>query len=90
MEKLLFPLFRHTFKDQSIQYVGEDIVVGGLNFLVFGLLRAVEYVRYKYLVYHIHSLCMYTATYIFSGPSAMTKGRPPITMLETGTQHKYR
>ena len=31
---------------------------------------------------HLYTLCTYTTTYIFGGPRAMSKTRPPTTMVE--------
>ena len=58
-----------------------SIAVGARHFWLFGLLRAAEIVLYTYRVYHIHTLCIYTTIYMLSGPPAMTKGRPPTTMV---------
>ena len=72
---------------QSVWMLGGHTVctidVGGRHFLLFGLLRAVKYVLWAYPIYYVHTLCIYTTIYIFSGPPAMTKGRPPTTMICT-------
>ena len=38
-------------------------------------------IYYTYLVYHVNSLCAYTAIYTFSKQSAMANGRPPTTVV---------
>ena len=58
-----------------------SIVVGECHFLLFDLLRAAEYVLFIYLIYRVRTLCINTTAYMCSGPSAMTKGCLPTTML---------
>ena len=57
------------------------IVVGGRHLWLFRLLRAAEYVLYTYFTYHTHTLCIYTSTQMYSGPSAITKGCPSTTVM---------
>ena len=57
------------------------IVVGGRHVWLFGLLRTAEYVIYTYLMYNIYNLCILKTIHMLSGPPAMTKGRPPSTMI---------
>ena len=46
------------------------------------LLRAAEHILHTYHIYQVYTLCMYTTIYIFSGPSAVTKGIPPTTKVQ--------
>ena len=56
-------------------------VVGRRHFWLFSLVRAAECILYSRLIYHVYSLCMYTAMGIFSGLPTMTKGRLPTNMV---------
>ena len=56
------------------------IVVGRRHFWLFVLASGPPYILYTYLVHHVYTRCIYTTIYIFGGPLAMTKTRPPTTM----------
>ena len=49
-------------------------VVDGRHFWFFCPLRAAEYILYPYLIYHLHTLCIYTTMKTFSRPPAVAKG----------------
>ena len=51
-----------------------SIVVGGRHCWLFFVWCGQLNMYYIFLIYHVHSLCIYTAIYIFSGLPAMTKG----------------
>ena len=53
------------------------------------LLWAAECILYKYLLYHVCALCIYTTVYICSGPAAMITSRPSTTMVRSGTGVKH-
>ena len=57
-----------------------SIVVGGRHFWPFVLAGGLPFILYTYLIYHLYTLCIYTTIYIFGGPPATSKTRPPATM----------
>ena len=58
-----------------------DIVVGGRLFWLFVLAGGPPYILYTGLIYHVYTLCIYATICIFGRPPAMSKSRPPTTML---------
>ena len=57
-----------------------NIVVGGRHFWLFVFAGGPPYILYTYLMYHVYTLCICANIYIFGGPPAMSKGRPPTTV----------
>ena len=58
-------------------------VVAGRHFWLFVFAGGPPYKLYTYIIYHVYTLCIYTTIYIFGRLPAMSKGRPPTTMLHT-------
>ena len=56
-------------------------VVGGCVFWLFVLAGGPPYILYTYLAYRLYTLCIYSTIYMFGGPPAMWKTRPPTTMV---------
>ena len=69
--------------------MSKSIVLGGRHFWLFVLAGGPAYILYTYLIYHLYTLCTYTTIYIFGGPLAMSKIRPPTTMSKSAAhEHK--
>ena len=64
------------------------IVVGRRQFWLFVLAGGPPYILCTYLIYHLYTLCIHTYMYIFGGPPAMSKTRPPTTMFRYQIQIK--
>ena len=60
----------------------QNIVVGGRHFWLFVLAGDPPYILYTYLIYHLYILGIYTTIYMFGGPPATSKTRPPTTMVQ--------
>ena len=59
------------------------VVIGGRHFWLFVCAGGPPYILYTYLIHHWYSLCIHTTICAFGGPPAMSKSRPPTTMLPT-------
>ena len=69
-----------TIAAEAAKSVLNRIVVGGRHFSLFALAGVPPYILFTYLMYHFYTLCIYITIYIFGGPPAMSKTRPPTTM----------
>ena len=58
-----------------------SIVVSKLHFWLFALAGGLPHILCTYLTYHLYTLRIHTTIYIFGGPPAMSKTRPPTTMI---------
>ena len=57
------------------------MIVGGRHLWLFVFAGGPPYVLCTYLIYHVYTLFIYTSIYILGGPPAMSKSRPPTTMM---------
>ena len=62
-------------------YTLSNIGVGGRQFWLFVFAGGPPFILYTYLIFHVYTLCIYIIIYMFGGPPAMSKSRPPTTMI---------